>query len=52
MLGIRLFDPKTVGYSTDESPFKNGTFVADLNNLNCNGNRGHEYGTELSPDER
>jgi hypothetical protein len=52
MVGSRVFDPKNVGYSTDESPFKNGTFVADPQNANGNGNGGHEYGTDLTPVER
>jgi len=29
MIGSRVFDPKNVGYDTDQSPFKNGSFVAD-----------------------
>jgi hypothetical protein len=52
MVGSRVFDPKNVGYATDESPFKNGTFVTDPQNANGNGNGGHEYGTDLTPDER
>ncbi|HTO81800.1 MAG TPA: di-heme-cytochrome C peroxidase [Methylomirabilota bacterium] len=52
MVGSRLFDPKNVGYATDQSPFKNGTFVTDPANANGNGNKGHEYGTGLTPDER
>jgi hypothetical protein len=52
MVGSRVFDPKNVGYATDRSPFENGTFVTDPQNANGNGNRGHEYGTDLSPDER
>ena len=31
-VGSRKFDPKNVGYVTDETPFKTGTFVADPNN--------------------
>jgi hypothetical protein len=52
MVGSRTFDPKNVGYVTDQSPFKNGTFVADPANANGNGNGGHEYGTDLREDER
>ena len=52
MAGSRLFDPKNVGYVTDQSPFKTGTFVADPANANGNGNGGHEYGTALTPAER
>jgi hypothetical protein len=52
MVGSRVFDPKNVGYVTDRSPFQNGTFVADAENANGNGNGGHEYGTNLSAEER
>jgi hypothetical protein len=52
MVGSRLYDPKNVGYVTDQSPFKNGTFVADPMNANGNGNGGHEYGTTLSEEDR
>ena len=52
MVGSRLFDPKNVGYVTDQSPFQNATFVADPANANGNGNGGHEYGTGLGAEER
>jgi hypothetical protein len=52
MVGSRVFDPKNVGYMTDRSPFQNGTFVADPDNANGNGNGGHEYGTNLTAEER
>jgi hypothetical protein len=52
MVGSRVFDPKKVGYAIDLSPFKNGTFVTDPDNANGNGNAGHDYGTNLTPDER
>ncbi len=52
MVGSRVFDPKNVGYVTDRSPFKNGTFVTDPDNKNGNGNGGHEYGTDLGEAER
>ena len=52
MVGSRLYDPKNVGYVTDRSPFKSGSFAADPMNANGNGNGGHEYGTRLTPDER
>jgi hypothetical protein len=52
MVGSRLFDPKNVGYATDQSPFKNGSFVADPANANGNGNGGHDFGTTLSEDDR
>ncbi|MFL5102595.1 MAG: di-heme-cytochrome C peroxidase [Xanthobacteraceae bacterium] len=49
-VGSRTFDPKNVGYATDQTPFANGTFTADP--AIGNGNGGHEYGTGLSEDER
>jgi hypothetical protein len=52
MVGSRIFDPKNVGYATDESPFKTGVFTADPGNANGNGNRGHEFGSGLTDDER
>jgi hypothetical protein len=51
-VGSRQFDPKNVGWATDESPFRNGTFDTDPNNKNGNGNGGHVYGTDLSDDDR
>jgi len=52
MAGNRVFDPKNVGYATDQSPFRNATFTADPMNANGNGNGGHEYGTNLTEAER
>ncbi len=52
MVGSRVFDPKNVGYATDESPFKTGAFLADPANANGNGNGGHEFGAGLTDDER
>jgi hypothetical protein len=51
-VGSRIFDPKNVGYATDDSPFKAGDFVADPANANGNGNGGHEFGVTLSDEER
>ena len=51
-VGSRIFDPKNVGYATDDSPFKTGEFVADPANANGNGNGGHEFGVTLSDEER
>jgi hypothetical protein len=51
-VGSRVFDPKNVGYAIDQSPSKNGSFVADPANADGNGNAGHDYGTSLTPDER
>jgi hypothetical protein len=52
MVGSRIFDPTNVGYVTDQSPFKSGSFVTDPDNTNGNGNSGHEFGTDLSEAER
>jgi mono/diheme cytochrome c family protein len=52
MVGSRVFDPKHVGYDTESSPFKSGSFAADPANANGNGNGGHEYGTTLSDEQR
>jgi hypothetical protein len=49
-VGSRKFDPKNVGYATDETPFKSGTFVVDRQN--GNGNGGHDYTQGLSDDDR
>jgi mono/diheme cytochrome c family protein len=51
-VGSRIFDPKNVGYATDDSPFKTGEFVADPANANGNGNGGHEFGATLTDEER
>jgi hypothetical protein len=50
MVGSRTFDAKNVGYASDQSPFKNGSFAADP--ANGNGNGGHDFGTTLSDDDR
>jgi hypothetical protein len=51
-VGSRKFDPKTVGYATDESPYKSSAFLVDPQNLNGNGNSGHDYTSDLSDDDR
>ncbi len=51
-VGSRKFDPKNVGYATDETPFRSGTFVVDPQNANGNGNGGHDYTKDLSDDDR
>jgi mono/diheme cytochrome c family protein len=51
-VGDRTFDPRNVGFATDGSPYKTGTFVVDPANANGNGNRGHDYGTNLTDDQR
>ena len=49
-VGCRHFDPKNVGFVIDDPSCKTGTFVVDPNN--GNGNGGHEFGTDLSEDDR
>jgi len=51
-VGCRQFDPTNVGYVADQPTCGTGTFVADPNNANGNGNGGHDFGTDLSADER
>ncbi len=51
-VGCRHFDPKNVGFVSDDPSCKTGTFVVDPNNANGNGNGGHEYGTDLTEDQR
>ena len=34
LVGSRIFDPKNVGYATDKSPFRTGSFTADPGNAN------------------
>lgn len=51
-VGSRKFDPKNVGFATDESPYKSGTFTVDPANRNGNGNGGHDYTQNLSDDDR
>ena len=51
-VGSRMFDQKYVGYVTDQSPYRHGDFVADPANQNGNGNGGHEFGIDLTEDER
>jgi len=51
-VGCRRFDPKNVGFVIDDPSCKTGTFVVDPNNANGNGNGGHEFGTNLSEDDR
>jgi processive rubber oxygenase RoxA-like protein len=51
-VGCRRFDPKNVGFVIDDPSCKTGTFIVDPNNANGNGNGGHEYGTDLTEDQR
>jgi hypothetical protein len=48
--GSRHFDPKNVGFVIDQSSSTTAPFTADP--TTGNGNGGHEYGTDLTPDER
>jgi hypothetical protein len=49
-VGCRHFDPKNVGFIIDDPSCKTGTFTVDPSN--GNGNGGHEFGTNLSEDDR
>jgi hypothetical protein len=51
-VGCRKFDVKNVGFVSDDPSCKTGTFIVDPNNANGNGNGGHEYGTDLTEDQR
>jgi mono/diheme cytochrome c family protein len=51
-VGCRRFDPKNVGFVSDDPSCKTGTFTVDPNNANGNGNGGHDFGTALSDDDR
>ena len=51
-VGSRLYDPKNVGYTTEDTPYATGTYVTDPANANGNGNQGHEYGTDLTETQR
>ena len=48
--GSRTFDPKNVGFVTDQSTETTANFTAD--SANGNGNYGHDFGTSLTTDER
>ena len=48
--GSRQFDPKNVGFVIDQSSPTTAPFMADP--TTGNGNGGHEFGTDLTPDER
>jgi hypothetical protein len=52
MVGSKVYDPEKVGYVTDRSPFKNGTLVVGTGAADGNSNAGHEYGVDLSDDDR
>jgi hypothetical protein len=48
--GSRQFDPKNVGFVIDQSTATTAPFTADP--ATGNGAGGHDYGTDLTPDER
>ena len=52
MVGSRVYDPKNVGYVTDSSPFKDGKLVVGSGAVPGNSNAGHDFGANLSDDER
>jgi hypothetical protein len=52
MVGSRVFDPVNVGYVTDSSPFKDGKLVVGPGAEPGNSNAGHDFGKDLSDDER
>jgi mono/diheme cytochrome c family protein len=51
-VGSRVFDPRNVGFVTDQSPFESGTYTVDPQNADGNGNGGHEHGTTLPEADR
>jgi hypothetical protein len=52
MVGSKVFDPVNVGYVTDSSPFKDGKLVVGPGAEPGNSNAGHDFGKDLSDDER
>jgi hypothetical protein len=52
MVGSKVFDPVNVGYVTDSSPFKDGKLVVGPGAEPGNGNAGHDFGKDLTDDER
>jgi processive rubber oxygenase RoxA-like protein len=52
MVGSRVYDPVYVGYVTDRSPFKDGKLVVGAGAEAGNSNAGHEFGVDLSEDDR
>jgi hypothetical protein len=52
MVGSRKFDPKNVGYVTDESPYKDGMLVVGAGAQPGNSNAGHDYGRDMNDDQR
>ena len=52
MVGSKMYDEKNVGYVTDSSPFKDGKLVVGAGAGAGNSNAGHEFGVDLSEDDR
>jgi hypothetical protein len=52
MVGNKMYDVKNVGYVTDSSPFKDGKLVVGAGAEPGNSNAGHEFGADLSEDDR
>ena len=52
MVGSKMYDPVNVGYVTDRSPFKEGKLVVGAGAEAGNSNAGHEFGVDLSEDDR
>jgi hypothetical protein len=52
MVGSKTYDPVNVGYVTDSSPFNDGNLVVGAGAEAGNSNAGHEYGANLSDDDR
>ena len=52
MVGSRMYDAKNVGYVTDASPSKDGKMLVGDGAEPGNSNAGHDFGTNLSDDEK
>jgi hypothetical protein len=53
MVGSKKYDAVNVGYVTDESPFKDGKLVVSGTDVQPgNSNSGHDFGTQLTDDEK
>jgi hypothetical protein len=52
MVGSKMYDQKNVGYAADSSPFKEGKRVVGAGAEAGNSNAGHEFGVDLSEDDR
>jgi len=53
MVGSKKYDPVNVGYVTEESPFKTGKLVVSGADVQPgNSNAGHDFGTQLTDEEK